>query len=81
MSDILGRVIYSLRLSVDHGPIRNSEIAMQKESPNESVKVHDDVCKKIMFLLNFSLITHFYLRTIDFLLSLKTLFHCMELDS
>ncbi|GLJ45247.1 hypothetical protein SUGI_0952350 [Cryptomeria japonica] len=33
MSNILGRVIYCLRSSVDHGPIINSDVAMQKDSP------------------------------------------------
>lgn len=44
------------------------------QGKNGSTNVHDDVCKKIMFLLDFSLITYFYLRTINFLLSLKTLY-------
>jgi len=42
MSDILGRVIYCLRSSVDHGPIRNSETAMHKDSPVLAVELDID---------------------------------------
>ncbi|KAJ8749111.1 hypothetical protein K2173_013718 [Erythroxylum novogranatense] len=33
MSDIVGRVIYSLRTAVDHGPVLNSHFSMQKDAP------------------------------------------------
>lgn len=42
MSDILGRVIYCLRSSVDHGPIKNSETAMQRDSPVLAVELDID---------------------------------------
>ncbi|OIW19959.1 hypothetical protein TanjilG_30907 [Lupinus angustifolius] len=33
MTDIVGRVIYSLRNAVDHGRVENSDFSMQKDSP------------------------------------------------
>uniref|UniRef100_A0A0D9W1Q6 Uncharacterized protein n=1 Tax=Leersia perrieri TaxID=77586 RepID=A0A0D9W1Q6_9ORYZ len=32
MTDILGRVVYSLRTAVDHGPVENSRMAMNQDS-------------------------------------------------
>nr|KJB11336.1 hypothetical protein B456_001G254000 [Gossypium raimondii] len=32
MTDIVGRVIYSLRTAVDHGPVLNSHYSMRKDS-------------------------------------------------
>jgi len=39
MTDILGRVIYSLRTAVDHGPVENSGIAMNQDAPVLAVEL------------------------------------------
>ncbi|KQJ81509.1 hypothetical protein BRADI_5g01186v3 [Brachypodium distachyon] len=39
MTDIVGRVIYSLRTAVDHGPVDNSHIAMSQDSPVLAVEL------------------------------------------
>ncbi|KQJ81701.1 uncharacterized protein LOC100823230 [Brachypodium distachyon] len=39
MTDIVGRVIYSLRTAVDHGPVDNSNIAMSQDSPVLAVEL------------------------------------------
>ncbi|KAI4338994.1 hypothetical protein MLD38_023986 [Melastoma candidum] len=33
MTDIVGRVIYSLRTAVDHGPVQNSHFSLRKDTP------------------------------------------------
>lgn len=42
MTDIVGRVIYSLRTAVDHGPVQNSRFGMQKDSPILAVELDID---------------------------------------
>ncbi|KAJ8632979.1 hypothetical protein MRB53_026315 [Persea americana] len=42
MTDIVGRVIYSLRTAVDHGPVQNSRFGMQKDSPVLAVELDID---------------------------------------
>ncbi|XP_051213086.1 mitochondrial ATP-independent inner membrane protease subunit 2 [Lolium perenne] len=39
MTDIVGRVIYSLRTAVDHGPVDNSRVAMFQDSPVLAVEL------------------------------------------
>ncbi|KAK3144926.1 hypothetical protein QOZ80_4AG0319820 [Eleusine coracana subsp. coracana] len=39
MTDILGRVIYSLRTAVDHGPVENSPVAMNQDAPILAVEL------------------------------------------
>ncbi|CAL5018717.1 unnamed protein product [Urochloa decumbens] len=39
MTDILGRVIYSLRTAVDHGPVENSRMAMNQDAPVLAVEL------------------------------------------
>lgn len=42
MTDIVGRVIYSLRTAVDHGPVQNSHFSMRKDSPVLEVELDVD---------------------------------------
>eukprot|EP00262_Sarcandra_glabra_P009324 TRINITY_DN234_c0_g1_i1.p1 TRINITY_DN234_c0_g1~~TRINITY_DN234_c0_g1_i1.p1 ORF type:complete len:206 (-),score=37.64 TRINITY_DN234_c0_g1_i1:405-1022(-) len=42
MTDIVGRVIYSLRTAVDHGPVQNSRFGMHKDSPVLAVELDVD---------------------------------------
>ncbi|KAJ7972645.1 Peptidase S24/S26A/S26B/S26C family protein [Quillaja saponaria] len=46
MTDIVGRVIYSLRTAVDHGPVQNSHFSMQKDSPVLEVELDVDEMAK-----------------------------------
>lgn len=39
MSNIVGRVIYSLRSAVDHGPVQNSHLATNQDSPVLAVEL------------------------------------------
>uniref|UniRef100_A0A7N0TP53 Peptidase S26 domain-containing protein n=1 Tax=Kalanchoe fedtschenkoi TaxID=63787 RepID=A0A7N0TP53_KALFE len=42
MSDIVGRVIYCLRSTIDHGPVMNSMDSMQKDLPVLEVELNVD---------------------------------------
>uniref|UniRef100_A0A5B6ZRV1 Putative Peptidase S24/S26A/S26B/S26C family protein isoform 1 n=1 Tax=Davidia involucrata TaxID=16924 RepID=A0A5B6ZRV1_DAVIN len=42
MTDIVGRVIYSLRTAVDHGPVQNSHFSTRKDSPVLEVELDVD---------------------------------------
>ncbi|XP_056842671.1 uncharacterized protein LOC130495226 [Raphanus sativus] len=47
MADIVGRAIYCLRTAVDHGPVSNSEFAMEEDSPLLAVELDvDEMAKK-----------------------------------
>ncbi|KAJ7977237.1 Peptidase S24/S26A/S26B/S26C family protein [Quillaja saponaria] len=46
MTDIVGRVIYSLRSAVDHGPVQNSHFSMRKDSPVLEVELDVDEMAK-----------------------------------
>lgn len=46
MTDIVGRVIYSLRTAVDHGPVQNSHFSMRKDSPVLEVELDVDEMAK-----------------------------------
>lgn len=46
MSDIIGRVIYCLRTTVDHGPVQNSQLSMQKDSSVLEVELDVDEMTK-----------------------------------
>lgn len=46
MSNILGRVIYAMRSAVDHGPVQNSPLAMDKDSSVLSVELDVDEMAK-----------------------------------
>uniref|UniRef100_A0A1J3F2K4 Mitochondrial inner membrane protease subunit 1 n=1 Tax=Noccaea caerulescens TaxID=107243 RepID=A0A1J3F2K4_NOCCA len=46
MSDIVGRAIYCLRTAVDHGPVSNSEFAMEEDSPILAVELNVDEMAK-----------------------------------
>ncbi|GAB4830530.1 hypothetical protein Ancab_020294 [Ancistrocladus abbreviatus] len=46
MSDIVGRVMYSLRTAVDHGPVQNSQSGMRRDLPVLEVELDvDDMAK------------------------------------
>ncbi|KAL5981031.1 Mitochondrial ATP-independent inner membrane protease subunit 2 [Asimina triloba] len=42
VADIMGRVIYSLRSAVDHGPIKNSRSGMLRDNPVLAVELDVD---------------------------------------
>ncbi|KAG2719154.1 hypothetical protein I3760_03G256400 [Carya illinoinensis] len=46
MTDIAGRVIYSLRTAVDHGPVQNSHFSMRKDLPVLEVELDVDEMAK-----------------------------------
>ncbi|XP_010485868.1 PREDICTED: uncharacterized protein LOC104764111 [Camelina sativa] len=46
MTDIVGRAIYCLRTAVDHGPVSNSEFAMEEDSPILAVELDVDEMAK-----------------------------------
>ncbi|EOA15716.1 hypothetical protein CARUB_v10006568mg, partial [Capsella rubella] len=46
MADIVGRAIYCLRTAVDHGPVSNSELAMEEDSPILAVELDVDEMAK-----------------------------------
>ncbi|KAK4747328.1 hypothetical protein SAY87_026365 [Trapa incisa] len=46
MADIVGRVIYSLKTAVDHGPVRNSHMGMMRDSPILEVELDVDEMAK-----------------------------------
>nr|VDD41676.1 unnamed protein product [Brassica oleracea] len=46
MADIVGRAIYCLRTAVDHGPVSNSEFAMEEDSPLLAVELDVDELAK-----------------------------------
>ncbi|KAG9445657.1 hypothetical protein H6P81_011785 [Aristolochia fimbriata] len=46
LGDIVGRVIYSLRTAVDHGPVQNSRFGMYKDSPVLAVELDVDEMAK-----------------------------------
>ncbi|KAF7120650.1 hypothetical protein RHSIM_Rhsim13G0035500 [Rhododendron simsii] len=46
MTDIVGRVIYSLRTAVDHGRVQNSHFSMRKDSPVLEVELDVDEMAK-----------------------------------
>lgn len=46
MADIVGRAIYCLRTAVDHGPVSNSEFAMDEDSPILAVELDVDELAK-----------------------------------
>lgn len=46
MSDIIGRVMYCLRTTVDHGPVQNSQLSMQKDSSVLEVELDVDEMTK-----------------------------------
>ncbi|KAL0927711.1 hypothetical protein M5K25_001912 [Dendrobium thyrsiflorum] len=46
MSGILGRVIYAMRSAVDHGPVQNSHLAMDKDTSVLSVELDVDEMAK-----------------------------------
>ncbi|XP_044492335.1 uncharacterized protein LOC123216046 [Mangifera indica] len=46
MTNIVGRVLYCLRTAVDHGPVVNSHVSMEKDSPVLEVELDvDDMVK------------------------------------
>ncbi|CAL5427411.1 unnamed protein product [Camellia sinensis] len=46
MTDIVGRVIYSLRTAVDHGPVKNSHLSMRRDSSVLAVELDVDEMTK-----------------------------------
>ncbi|XP_077225325.1 mitochondrial ATP-independent inner membrane protease subunit 2-like isoform X2 [Tasmannia lanceolata] len=46
MTGIVGRVVYALRTAVDHGPVPNSRLGMQKDSPVLAVELDIDEMAK-----------------------------------
>ncbi|KAL7172594.1 hypothetical protein ACSBR2_032146 [Camellia fascicularis] len=46
MTDIVGRVIYSLRTAVDHGPVKNSHLSMRRDSSVLAVELDVDEMAK-----------------------------------
>ncbi|CAN8306143.1 unnamed protein product [Cochlearia groenlandica] len=46
MADIVGRAIYCLRTAVDHGPVSNSEFAMEEDTPILAVELDVDEMAK-----------------------------------
>ncbi|CAL5425072.1 unnamed protein product [Camellia sinensis] len=46
MTDIVGRVIYSLRTAMDHGPVKNSHLSMRRDSSVLAVELDVDEMTK-----------------------------------